>query len=84
MVALFFGFLAASHFGAILIPVSRDSKLWSAVGIPFERAVIYHVALGHLAFTSLFMHAFLFVVYWVWFEGWSLAVEESLHVDHDQ
>ena len=73
VIAVYFGFVASCHFAVILIPVARDSKLWSAIGIPFERAVLYHVIAGHLAFATLFLHAFLFVVSWVWEEGWSHA-----------
>lgn len=77
MVAIYMGFVASLHFAVILIPVSRDSKLWSAVGIPFERAVLYHVIAGHLAFTAVFTHCILFVAYWVWTEGWKHAWETS-------
>lgn len=81
MIAVFMGLVASSHFAIILVPVSRDSKIMAAIGVPFERAVLYHVLAGHLAFTSLFMHAFLFIVYWVWFDGWGHAWHESIHVD---
>lgn len=81
MVAIFFGLVTSSHFAAILIPVSSDSKLWSAVGIPFERAVLYHVIIGHLAFASLLLHAVLFVIFWVWFNGWEHAWHESTRLD---
>ncbi|CAN0524934.1 unnamed protein product, partial [Ectocarpus sp. 12 AP-2014] len=77
VVAVYFGFVASCHFAVILIPVARDSKLWSTVGIPFERAVLYHVIAGHLAFATMFLHAFLFVVSWVWEDGWSHAWEVS-------
>ena len=81
MVAVFMGLVCSSHFAIILIPVSRDSKIWSALGVPFERAVLYHAIAGHLAFSSLFLHAFLFVVHWVEYGGWKHAFEESIHVD---
>ncbi|CAN0251512.1 unnamed protein product, partial [Scytosiphon promiscuus] len=81
MIAVFMGLVCSSHFAIILIPVSRDSKIWSALGVPFERAVLYHAIAGHLAFWSLFMHAFLFVVHWVNYKGWGHAVHESIHVD---
>ena len=81
MIAIFMGLVCSSHFAIILVPVARDSKIWSALGVPFERAVLYHAIAGHLAFAALFMHAFLFVVYWVWFDGWGFAVHESIHVD---
>lgn len=81
MVAVFMGLVCSSHFAIILIPVSRDSKIWSALGVPFERAVLYHAIAGHLAFWSLFMHAFLFVVHWVNYKGWGHAVHESIHFD---
>lgn len=83
VVAVYFGFVASCHFAVILIPVARDSKLWSALGIPFERAVLYHVIAGHLAFTTLFLHAFLFVVSWVWEEGWSHAWAVSTLQDNE-
>ncbi|CAN0251449.1 unnamed protein product, partial [Scytosiphon promiscuus] len=83
MIAVFMGLVCSSHFAIILIPVSRDSKIWSALGVPFERAVLYHAIAGHLAFWSLFMHAFLFVVHWVNYKGWGHAVHESIHVDPD-
>eukprot|EP00752_Nemacystus_decipiens_P008264 g7389.t2 len=81
MVAVFMGLVCSSHFAIILIPVSRDSKIWSALGVPFERAVLYHAIAGHLAFSTLFLHAFLFVVHWVEYGGWKHAFEESIHVD---
>ena len=81
MIAIFMGLVCSSHFAIILVPVARDSKIWSALGVPFERAVLYHAIAGHLAFASLFMHAFLFIVYWVWFDGWGFAWHESIHVD---
>lgn len=81
MIAVFMGLVCSSHFAIILIPVSRDSKIWSALGVPFERAVLYHVIAGHLTFISLFLHAFLFVVHWVTYKGWGHAVHESIHVD---
>lgn len=84
VVAVYFGFVASCHLAVILIPVARDSKLWSAVGIPFERAVLYHVIAGHLAFTTLFLHAFLFVVSWVWEEGWNHAwAVSTLQINED-
>ena len=81
MVAIFMGLVCSSNFALVLVPVSRDSKIWSALGVPFERAVLYHAIVGHLAFITLFLHAFLFIVYWVWFDGWAFAVHESIHVD---
>lgn len=75
------GLVCSSHFAIILLPVSRDSKIWSALGVPFERAVLYHVIAGHLTFITLFLHAFLMVVHWVNYGGWSHAVHESIHVD---
>ena len=79
--AIVMGFVCSSHFAVILVPVARDSKIWSALGVPFERAVLYHTIAGHLAFSALFVHAFLFVVYWVWVDGWGYAVHQSIHVD---
>lgn len=79
MIALFMGFVCSAHFGIILVPVSRDSKIWSALGVPFERAVLYHVIAGHLTFISLFLHAFIYVAFWVDYKGWKYAVEESIH-----
>ncbi|CAM9793974.1 unnamed protein product, partial [Laminaria digitata] len=79
LIAIYMGFVCSSHFAIILVPVSRDSKIWSTLGVPFERAVLYHAVAGHLAFGALFMHAFLFVAYWVWFDGWGHAVSESIH-----
>ncbi|CAM9161198.1 unnamed protein product, partial [Sphacelaria rigidula] len=83
MVGIFMGLVCSSHFAIILVPVSRDSKIWSALGVPFERAVLYHAIAGHLAFITLFLHAFLLVAHWVWFKGWAHAVHESIHVDPD-
>ncbi|CAM9564012.1 unnamed protein product [Ectocarpus fasciculatus] len=73
VIAAYFGLAASCHFAVILIPVARDSKLWSAVGIPFERAVFYHVVAGHLAFATMFLHAFLFLSSCVWENGWRHA-----------
>ncbi len=77
--ALYMGFICSSHFAIILVPVSRDSKIWSVLGVPYERAVLYHTFAGHLAFTTLVLHALLFVVYWLWTEGWDHAVRQSIH-----
>ncbi|CBJ34105.1 conserved unknown protein [Ectocarpus siliculosus] len=81
MIGIFMGLVCSSHFAIILVPVSRDSKIWSALGVPFERAVLYHAIAGHLAFTSLFFHALLLTAHWVQYEGWSHAVHESIHFD---
>ena len=62
MIAVFTGLVCSSHFAIILVPVARDSKIWSALGVPFERAVLYHAIAGHLALASMFMHAFLGLV----------------------
>ena len=72
--------MCSCHFAIILVPVSRDCKMWSAIGVPFERSVLYHAVAGHLAFAALFVHCILFVAYWVWSEGWRHAVRESIHV----
>lgn len=77
--AVYFGFAASSHFAIILVPVARDSKIWSALGVPYERAVLYHTFAGHLAFATVFLHGFLFLAYWIWVEGWAHAVRESTH-----
>ena len=79
-IAIYMGFVSSSHFAIILVPVSRDCKIWSAIGVPFERSVLYHAVAGHLAFAAVFMHGFLFVAYWVWIEGWRHAVRESIHL----
>ena len=81
MIAIFMGLVASSHFAIILVPVSRDSKILAAIGVPFEHAVLYHVIAGHLAFASIVTHASLFIAYWVWFDGWGHAWHESIHVD---
>ncbi|CAN0228375.1 unnamed protein product, partial [Ectocarpus sp. 13 AM-2016] len=81
MIGIFMGLVCSSHFAVILVPVSRDSKIWSALGVPFERAVLYHAIAGHLAFTSLFLHALLLTAHWVQYKGWSHAVHESIHFD---
>lgn len=81
MIAVFMGLVATTHFAIILVPVSRDSKIWSALGIPFERAVLYHAVAGHLAFITTFLHATLFIAHWVWFKGWGHVWHESIHVD---
>ncbi|CAM9615270.1 unnamed protein product, partial [Ectocarpus sp. 12 AP-2014] len=78
-VATYFGYICSSHFAVILVPVARDSKIWSSLGVPYERAVLYHTFAGHLAFTTMAVHAFLFVVYWVWYDGWAHAIRESIH-----
>lgn len=84
MAALFFGFVASHNFAVILIPVSRDSTLLAAAGVPYERAVLYHTIAGHLAFTGLLFHGLLYIAYWAWTGGWSLIVEESIHHPHDK
>lgn len=78
-VAKYMGFAATIQFSLVLVPVSRDSKIWSAIGISFERAVIYHKACGHLAFASLFLHGFLYMLYYVVHHGWDYAVNSALH-----
>lgn len=75
------GFAAAIQFSLILVPVSRDSKIWSAFGIPFERAVVYHTALGHMAFLSMFLHGALYMRYYVLKHGWDYAVRSAFVYD---
>lgn len=79
-VAIYMGIVCCSQFAIILVPVSRNCKIWSAVGVPFKEAELYHAVAGHLAFTSVFIRGSLIVVYWVWKEGWRYAVRESTHV----
>lgn len=79
MLAVFFGFMASSHFAIILIPVSRDSKLLAALGIPFERAVLYHKMSGHLAFVAVVLHMVLFIIVWLWQEGWDHILHRSIY-----
>lgn len=79
MVGLFMGVVAASHFAVILVPVSRDSKILAAIGVSFERAVLYHMIAGQLCLISFLMHAFIFVAYRVLFDGWGHAWHESVH-----
>ncbi|CAM9161669.1 unnamed protein product [Ectocarpus sp. 12 AP-2014] len=78
-VAKYTGFAAAIQFSIVLIPVSRDSKIWSTIGVPVERAVLYHTTLGHLAFVSLFLHGILYMAYYVQKHGWAYAVNSSFH-----
>lgn len=77
------GFAAAIQFSLVLVPVSRDSKIWSAIGVPFERAVLYHTALGHLSLFSLFSHGVLYMAYYVVKHGWGYAVHSAFHYDGD-
>lgn len=77
MLAILFGYVASSHFAVILIPVSRDSKLWASLGIPLERALLYHRIAGHLAFPAVLLHALLFVIVWVWQKGWAHVLHRS-------
>ncbi|CAM9175461.1 unnamed protein product [Ectocarpus fasciculatus] len=78
-VAKYMGFAAAIQFSIVLIPVSRDSKIWSTIGVPVERAVLYHTTLGHLAFFSLFLHGVLYMAYYVEKHGWAYAVNSAFH-----
>lgn len=80
-VAKYLGFAAAINFSLVLVPVSRDSKIWSAIGVPHERALLYHTAGGHLAFSSLFLHGFLYMLYYVLEHDWDYAVRKALHYD---
>lgn len=80
-VAAYMGFAAAIQFSVILIPVSRDSKLWPALGIQYERAIAYHTALGHLAFFTLYLHGFLYMSYYISKHDWDYAVHAALHYD---
>lgn len=75
------GFAAIINFSVLLVPVSRDSKIWSAIGVPVERAVLYHTALGHLSFITLFLHGFLYMLYYVLKHGWRYAIDRALHYD---
>ncbi|CAM9835212.1 unnamed protein product [Scytosiphon promiscuus] len=77
--AKYLGFAAAIQFSLVLVPVSRDSKIWSAIGVPFERAVLYHTALGHLSFVSLFLHGALYMAYYVIKHGWEYAFRSAFH-----
>ncbi|CAM9603137.1 unnamed protein product [Hapterophycus canaliculatus] len=80
-VAKYLGFAAAIQFSLVLIPVSRDSKIWPAIGVPFERAVLYHTAMGHLSFVSLFLHGALYMAYYVAKHGWDYAFRSAFHYD---
>lgn len=77
------GFVATINFSLVLVPVSRDSKIWSTVGIPFERAVLYHTTLGHMAFFSLFLHGTLYMSYFVLHHGWKFAIYSAIHYTGD-
>eukprot|EP00752_Nemacystus_decipiens_P001741 g1684.t1 len=80
-VAKYMGFVAAIQFSLVLVPVSRDSQIWSAIGVPFERAVLYHTAVGHLSFVSLFLHGALYMTYYVEKHGWGYAVNSAFHYE---
>lgn len=82
-IAKYMGFAAVINLSLVLVPVSRDSKIWSAIGVPFERSVLYHTALGHLSFASLFLHGFLYMLYYVLRHGWQYAVDRVLHYNGD-
>lgn len=73
------GFVAAIQFSLVLVPVSRDSKVWAAIGVPFERAVLYHTAVGHFSFFSLFLHGALYMTYYVEKHGWGYAMNSAFH-----
>lgn len=77
------GFAAAIQFSLVLIPVSRDSRIWPAIGVPFERAVLYHTALGHLSLFSLFSHGTLYMAYYVVKHGLGYAVRSAFYYDGD-
>lgn len=78
-VAKYMGFAATIQFSLVLLPVSRDSTIWPAIGVSLERAVVYHKASGHLAFLSLFLHGFLYMLYYVVHHGWEYAIHSALH-----
>ncbi|KAG5189643.1 hypothetical protein JKP88DRAFT_243158 [Tribonema minus] len=67
--AIALGFVAASDLMLVLLPASRTSRLWVGLGVPFERAIWYHTIIGHAFFCHIVLHAAMFVVYWLWFEG---------------
>ncbi|KAG5181798.1 hypothetical protein JKP88DRAFT_278524 [Tribonema minus] len=81
MAALGIGFLATTDLALVLLPVSRTSRLWAALDVPFERAVLYHKIIGHTFFWDVVLHAFLCCVYWIWFQGWDYMWSESVTWD---
>ncbi len=78
-IAKYMGFVAAINLSLVLVPVSRDSKIWSILGVPSERAVLYHAALGHLTFLSLFLHGALYMAYYVRKHGWAYAANSAFY-----
>lgn len=73
------GFVAAINFTLVLLPVSRDSRVWAVLGVPSERAVLYHAALGHLSFASMFLHGGLYMAYYVGKHGWGYAMGSAFY-----
>ena len=62
--AFYFGTAAIVPFSLLWIPVSRGSVLLRIVGIPFERAVRYHIWLANLMVLLLTLHSIGYIVYY--------------------
>ena len=59
-----FGNIANLSFALLLLPAARNSMWVSCFGVPFERAVKHHRALGVVAYLSVTIHLFIWVGKW--------------------
>ena len=60
----YLGLAAVVPFSLLWIPVSRGSVLLRIAGIPFERAVRYHIWLANLMVLLLTLHSIGYIVYY--------------------
>mgnify|MGYP000444519281 CR=1 FL=1 len=63
--ARYSGTAAVLPFSLLWIPVSRGSPLLRLVGVPFERAVRYHMWLAILMMGLLTFHSIGYILYYV-------------------
>eukprot|EP00955_Chlamydomonas_euryale_P091649 364639-Chlamydomonas_euryale.AAC.27 len=79
LVAFYFGWTALFNLFFVMIPVARSSRIWIALGVPFERAVLYHKIFGHSNLWHSLLHGVLYHIYWIWEKGWDYAWHESAY-----
>ena len=61
-VSFYFGRVAVVPFSLLWIPVSRGSPLLRLVGVPFERAVRYHIWLAVSMLVLVSLHSLGYVI----------------------
>ena len=81
--AFYFGTAAIVPFSLLWIPVSRGSVLLRIVGIPFERAVRYHIWLANLMILLVTLHSIGYIVFY-YYNGQAELVDIYIHMSQQE